>query len=68
MSALATLDAERIKLFTTRAPVWSVVGVAVVSLGVAAFVSGDSVDSLLIRADEAMYRAKNAGRDRAVAV
>ncbi|MBU9762796.1 ABC transporter permease subunit [Mycobacterium sp. TNTM28] len=36
MSALAALDAERIKLSTTRSPLWSVVGVAVLSLGVAA--------------------------------
>lgn len=36
MSALATLDAERIKLSTTRAPLWSVLGVVVASLGVAA--------------------------------
>ncbi|MFN3005858.1 ABC transporter permease [Mycolicibacterium wolinskyi] len=36
MSALAALDAERIKLSTTRSPLWSVVGVAVLSFGVAA--------------------------------
>lgn len=36
MSALAVLDAERIKLLTTRAPLWSAVGVAVLSLGLAA--------------------------------
>ncbi|MGV0811301.1 ABC transporter permease subunit [Mycolicibacterium boenickei] len=36
MSALAALDAERIKLSTTRSPLWSVVGVALLSLGLAA--------------------------------
>ncbi|BBX34337.1 ABC transporter [Mycolicibacterium mageritense DSM 44476 = CIP 104973] len=36
MSALAALDAERIKLSTTRSPLWSVLGVAVISLAVAA--------------------------------
>ena len=36
MSALAVLDAERIKLFTTRSPLWSAVAVAVLSLGLAA--------------------------------
>ncbi|OBB23092.1 ABC transporter permease [Mycolicibacterium peregrinum] len=36
MSALSALDAERIKLSTTRSPLWSVVGVAVLSLGLAA--------------------------------
>lgn len=36
MSALAVLDAERIKLSTTRSPLWSILGVAALSLGVAA--------------------------------
>ena len=36
MSALAALDAERIKLSTTRSPLWSAVGVAVLSFGLAA--------------------------------
>lgn len=34
------------------------------SAGVAAFREGDSVDTLLHRADTALYRAKNGGRDR----
>ncbi|WP_353117065.1 diguanylate cyclase [Nitratidesulfovibrio sp.] len=34
------------------------------SAGVAAFREGDSVDTLLHRADIALYRAKNGGRDR----
>ena len=36
MSASAVLDAERIKLSTTRSPLWTVVVVAVLSLGLAA--------------------------------
>lgn len=36
MSVVAALDAERIKLLTTRAPLWSAIGVAVLSLSVAA--------------------------------
>lgn len=36
MSALAVLDAERIKLSTARSPLWSAVAVAVLSLGLAA--------------------------------
>ncbi len=36
MSPLAVLDAERIKLSTTRSPLWSAVTVAVLSLGLAA--------------------------------
>ncbi|HTM84364.1 MAG TPA: ABC transporter permease [Mycobacterium sp.] len=36
MSTLAVLDAERIKLSTTRSPLWSVLGAAVLGLGVAA--------------------------------
>lgn len=35
MSALAAVDAERIKLTTTRSALWSAVGVAVISLGIA---------------------------------
>jgi ABC-2 type transport system permease protein len=36
VSALAALDAERIKLSTTRSPLWSAVAVAVLSVGLAA--------------------------------
>ena len=36
MSAAGAVNAERIKLSTTRSPVWSAIGVAAVSLGLAA--------------------------------
>ncbi len=36
MGVAAVLNAERIKLFTTRSPLWSAVAVAVLSLGLAA--------------------------------
>ena len=36
MGVAAALNAERIKLFTTRSPLWSAVAVAVLSLGLAA--------------------------------
>lgn len=35
-----------------------------ISVGVATFGPGDTVDSLLARTDEALYQAKNQGRDR----
>ena len=37
------------------------------SFGVAQAVQGEARESLLDRADAAMYRAKNSGRDRVVA-
>lgn len=39
---------------------------ATISLGVAQAVPGDTPDSLLRRADDALYRAKSEGRDRVV--
>lgn len=38
-----------------------------ISQGIAALQAGDTPDSLLKRADDALYEAKNAGRNRAVA-
>jgi len=43
------------------------VGRVCASLGVAAYRPGDSLDELVMRADRAMYRAKAAGGNRAVA-
>lgn len=36
MSAIAAVNAERVKLLSTRAPLWSAIGVAVLAMGVAA--------------------------------
>jgi ABC-2 type transport system permease protein len=44
VSAFAVLDAERIKLSTTRSPLWTAVGVAVVSLGLAAVQGATAYD------------------------
>lgn len=44
MIALAVLDAERIKLSTTRSPLWTAVGVAVLSLGLAALQGATAYD------------------------
>ncbi len=65
-AASALILAERLRL-AVRGESFVTGTVQTVSLGVAAFAPGDSVDSLLIRADNALYRAKNAGRDRAMA-
>jgi diguanylate cyclase (GGDEF)-like protein len=63
-AASALVLAERLRL-AVREQRFETGTVQTVSLGVAAFAPGDCVDSLLIRADDALYKAKNAGRDRA---
>lgn len=37
-----------------------------ISIGKTTFQTGDSIDSLITRADDALYRAKNSGRDKVV--
>lgn len=55
--------AERLRA-ATRASSFENGRTHTVSAGVAAFREGDDLDALLNRADAALYRAKNAGRDR----
>ena len=58
-SDVAQMVAERIRAAMSS---W---GGPTVSIGVtASIVAGDTVDALLARADTAMYRAKNKGRNR----
>lgn len=55
--------AERLRA-ATRAKPFEGGRTHTISAGVAAFREGDDLDALLNRADAALYRAKNAGRDR----
>ncbi len=60
-SARAT--AERIRA-SVAAAAFDPVGPITVSIGVTGFAAGDSLQSLLGRVDQALYRAKHQGRDR----
>ncbi len=66
----ATRVAERIRARLIRLVLPAAEGTIAVtaSFGVAAHEPGDSYDRLFARADEGLYRAKRAGRDRIVAV
>ena len=61
LPATATL-AERLRAAVSAHPF--AVGQVTASFGVADFRSGDTADSLFARADQALYRAKDGGRDR----
>ncbi len=62
----ATLAAERLRAAVSSSPVLSLDRSAslTVSAGVAAMRKGDSAEALLARADQALYKAKEAGRNR----
>ncbi len=60
---LARAAAERARASVSDPPLPGI-GVLTVSAGVARLRPGDDVESLLRRADDALYRAKDAGRDR----
>jgi diguanylate cyclase (GGDEF)-like protein len=62
----ATRLAERLAAALRESPV-PVVGQATASFGVAQAVEGDTLRDFIDRADLALYRAKEAGRDRVVA-
>ena len=55
--------AQKLRLAVRDTPIGQA-GVVTVSIGSTASAPDDSVESLLDRADQAMYQAKNAGRDR----
>ncbi|WP_229839049.1 GGDEF domain-containing protein [Deinococcus piscis] len=58
--------AERIRLRTMQLN-WDIPGLRItVSVGLTRAVPHDTVSSLIARADEALYRAKNSGRNRVV--
>jgi diguanylate cyclase (GGDEF)-like protein len=59
----ACLLAEKLRLAIATEP-FPVAGRKTSSFGVATFEPGDTVVSLLARADEALYEAKHGGRDR----
>jgi two-component system cell cycle response regulator len=59
--------AERIRGAIGRMPVKDLAGELIpvtASIGLAAYLEGDSIDSLVTRADRAMYAAKSSGRNR----
>jgi len=63
--------AERVRLHVAGSP-FRVAGGAesldvTISIGVASSLAGDKVDTLLKRADAAMYEAKASGRNRVIA-
>ena len=62
-SAKTMAENIRVSIATHRFPE---VEKITVSLGVTEFRSGDTTDRLLVRADEALYRAKNGGRNKVV--
>lgn len=58
--------AERIRLSLGRSPIAPLRQAVTVSLGIAEIQNGESAAALLRRADQALYRAKEGGRDRTV--
>jgi diguanylate cyclase (GGDEF)-like protein len=61
--AMACRVAERMRIAIQQAP-FERVGTISCSFGVAQYIVGDTAQSLLARADKALYRAKSLGRNR----
>ena len=60
----SALDLSKLLLAKIRSCYFDKVGYKTASFGIAEYRSDDSVESLIGRADEALYRAKNRGRNR----
>ena len=66
--AIAIAERIRQKLASTSVSIGDAHISVTASFGVAAFSEGDTFDTLLARADEGLYLAKRAGRDRVIVV
>lgn len=62
----ATQSAERLRVETSRMRVTGLATAITASFGVTRYQAGDNIHTLLKRVDQALYAAKNGGRDRVV--
>lgn len=62
----ATQSAERLRVETSRMRVTGLTTAITASFGVTRYQTGDTIHTLLKRVDQALYAAKNGGRDRVV--
>lgn len=58
----SALEVSRLKRKDNGQPL----GAITISIGIAGLLAGDNVESLIVRADKALYRAKDSGRNRVV--
>ena len=63
----ANLLAERLRQILADSPI-EAVGLVTASFGVAGYVAGDTLDTLVKRADAGLYAAKHAGRNRVCSI
>ena len=67
MEAMATAETLRAQIAALRIPLGTGTLALTCSFGISEWRGGDSIDTLLKRADMALYEAKLAGRDRVIA-